>query len=211
MKPAGLILAGGRGSRMGGDVAKPLVTLAGRPLISHVIDRLAIQAEPVIVAAPFGQGFERFGLALAPDRRPGLAGPLAGIEAGLLTLAGMASRKPAEAGLQLLLVAPGDTPFLPADLAATLQSVSRDRPVIARFEARLQPATSLWPLSILADLTHWLDSGRPLAIRAFLESVGYDEAVIEPMAGAPGGDPFFNVNTPGDLAHAEAFLAEIGV
>ena len=58
------------------------------------------------------------------------------------------------------------------------------------------------------DLGRWLDSGRPLAIRAFLEATGYREVAIEPAPGAPGGDPFFNVNTPDDLARAAAFLSK---
>ena len=206
-KPAGLILAGGRGSRMGGDSPKPLLDLAGRPLISHVIDRLSAHAAPLLLAAPLGRGYERFGLALAPDRRPGLLGPLAGIEAGLLMLAEMGQGQSADDGPRQLVVAPGDTPFLPGDLVPALQSAAGDRPVIASFEGQLQPAASLWPLAILADLGRWLDAGRPLAIRAFLGAVGYREAAIAPVADAPGQDPFFNVNTPADLAHAEAFLA----
>ncbi|MCE7028828.1 molybdenum cofactor guanylyltransferase [Jiella avicenniae] len=205
--PAGLILAGGRGSRMGGDTPKPLIDLAGRPLISHVIDSVSAKVEPLILAAPLGKGYERFGLALAPDRRPGLLGPLAGIEAGLWTLAEMGQGQSAEEGPQQLLVAPGDTPFLPHDLVPALQSAAGDRPVIARFAGRPQPAASLWPLAVLADLGRWLDDGRPLAIRAFLGAIGHREAVIEPVPDAPDGDPFFNVNTPADLARAEAFLA----
>lgn len=207
-KPAGLILAGGRGSRMGGPIPKPLIDLAGRPLIAHVIDRLAAQVEPLLVAAPLDQGFERLGLTLAPDRRQGLLGPLAGIEAGLLTLAEVGGSDTA-GGLPLqLLVVPGDTPFLPDDLAESLQSLAGDRPVIARFKNRSQPATSLWPVSTLVHLTQWLDAEKPLAIRAFLQWTGYREAEIEPIADAPGKDPFFNVNTPADLAHAANFLAK---
>ncbi|NDW07448.1 NTP transferase domain-containing protein [Jiella sp. 40Bstr34] len=193
---------------MGGGIPKPLVELAGRPLIAHVIDRLSAHAAPLLLAAPPGQRFECFGLALAPDRRPGLLGPLAGIEAGLLTLVERNGGPSAEDGARQLVVAPGDTPFLPGDLVPTLQSAAGDRPVIASFAGRPQPAASLWPLTVLADLGRWLDSGRPLAIRAFLEATGYREVAIEPAPGAPGGDPFFNVNTPDDLARAAAFLSK---
>ncbi|ORE97808.1 molybdenum cofactor guanylyltransferase [Aurantimonas sp. 22II-16-19i] len=202
VKPAGLVLAGGRGSRMGGPTPKPLTPLCGRPLVAHVIARLEPQADRIFLAAPRDRGYERFGLTLAPDRRPGLPGPLAGIEAGL---AALPARRPGEPERRLLVV-PGDTPFLPQDLAERLAQRAGERPVIAVFEGRLQPATGLWPGSLLADLTRWLDTGRPLAIRAFLEEVGFDTAAIDATPDAPAGDPFFNVNTPDDLVTAEAFL-----
>lgn len=187
---------------MGGGTPKPLTLLGGRPLVGHVIARLEPQAEPLILAAPRDRGYERFALTLAPDRRPGLPGPLAGIEAGL---AALAARHPGEPGRRLLVV-PGDTPFLPRDLAERLAQRAGERPVIAAFEGRLQPATGLWPGRILADLTRWLDAGRPLAIRAFLADIGFDVAAIDDTADAPAGDPFFNVNTPDDLVAAEVFL-----
>ena len=201
MKPAGLILAGGRGSRMGGATPKPLVELAGRPLIAHVIERLEGQVAPLIVAAREGEGYDPFGLTLAPDRRPGFAGPLAGIEAGLHAVLAIGNSAPTH-----VLIVAGDTPFLPADLRARLASKSGHRPVIAHFAARPQPATSLWPVAVLHDLTRWLDDGRPLAIRAFLDSVGYETVEIAPSIAAPDGNPFFNINTPEDLVAAEEFL-----
>ncbi|MBO0903177.1 NTP transferase domain-containing protein [Jiella sonneratiae] len=200
-----MILAGGRGSRMGGAVPKPLVELAGRPLIAYVIDRLSAQAGPLILAAPRGVGFERFGLDLAPDRRPDLPGPLAGIEAGLEAAA---HRLPA--GPAYLLVTPGDTPFLPADLAARLAAPAAQTPVIVRFSGVRQPAVGLWPVAVLPALTAWLDDGRPLAIRAFLDTIGHQEVAIPASPSAPGGDPFFNVNSPGELALAERFLDAAG-
>ena len=203
MRAAGLILAGGRGSRMGGQTPKPLTELAGRPLIAHVIARLERQAMPIILAAPIGQDYERFALKLAPDLRPGLVGPLAGVEAGLLALADMRNEVPA-----YLVVTPGDTPFVPTDIVERLSSTASGKPVIASFQGRLQPATGIWPLTVLPALTRWLDDGRPLAIRAFLDDVGHDTVEIEASTDAPSGDPFFNVNTPEDLTVAEAFLGE---
>ncbi|WP_280988152.1 molybdenum cofactor guanylyltransferase [Jiella endophytica] len=201
MTPAGLILAGGRGSRMGGAVPKPLVPLAGRPLILHVVARLERQAAPLILAAPAGAGYDHLNLPLAPDHRPGLPGPLAGIEAGLQALSVMGT-----AGPDRLFVTPGDTPFLPVDIVERLASTDLDKPVAAVHAGRIQPATAMWPLTVLPDLERWLDEGRPLAIRAFLEAIGHVVAEIPATADAPAGDPFFNVNTPDDLSLAEAFL-----
>ena len=137
-----------------------------------------------------------------------MPGPLAGIEAGLLALDEMARSASVPGGPKELVVVAGDTPFLPGDLVERLKFAAADRPVIARFSGRPQPAAGLWPISALGPLKKWLDSERPLAIRAFLESIGYVETTIEPSAAAPGGDPFFNVNTPADLARAAAFLAQ---
>ncbi|WP_280891690.1 molybdenum cofactor guanylyltransferase [Jiella mangrovi] len=204
MRPAGLILAGGRGSRMRGTVPKPLIALAGRPLIAHVIERIGARTSSIILAAPRGAGYERFAHPLAPDLRPGLPGPLAGIEAGLAAIA-----TPGPHGAETprhCLVVPGDTPFLPRDLLERLSPHLGERPVVAAFAGRLQPATGLWPLSRLPDLSRWLDEGKPLAIRAFLESSGFAAVEIEPTATSPGSDPFFNVNTPDDLSVAETFL-----
>ncbi|MEX6506285.1 molybdenum cofactor guanylyltransferase [Jiella sp. M17.18] len=200
MKPAGLILAGGRGSRMGAGVPKPLRLLAGRPLLLHVADRLRPACEPLWVNAAPGEGFEALGLPLVADRRPDFRGPLAGIEAGLTQLA-------AEGVATHLLVAAGDTPFLRADLAARLAERGGERPLVARHAGRLQPTVGLWPLTTLAGLSDWLDAGQPLAIRAFIEATGYDVLDFAGGANASEGDPFFNVNTPEDLEDAERRLA----
>ncbi|MBO0661446.1 NTP transferase domain-containing protein [Jiella sp. MQZ9-1] len=200
MTPAGLILAGGHGSRMGGAVPKPLTLLAGRPLIGHIVDRLGDTVKPLLIAAPTGQGFERFARPLAPDLRPGLPGPLAGIEAGLAALTTLKDAP------RHLLVTPGDAPFLPRDLASQLTAAPDDQPIIAQFENRLQPATGLWPLGILPKLSAWLDADQPLAILAFLDSAGFVSVSIGPQDDAPDGDPFFNVNTPDDLATAQKFI-----
>ena len=202
MRPAGLILAGGRGSRMGGAVPKPLRLLCGRAMLAHVVDRLAGSCAPLWINAPAGAGYEPFGLDLVADRRADFRGPLAGVEAGLTRLAD----EPAPA--THLLTLPGDTPFLPVDIVRRMTEAAGGRPVVARFAGRLQPTVSLWPLAILPDLTAWLDAERPLAMRAFLDAVGHDAVDIPPNDNAPRGDPFFNVNTPDDLALAEAFCGK---
>ncbi|MCB8839223.1 molybdenum cofactor guanylyltransferase MobA [Aurantimonas sp. VKM B-3413] len=199
MTPAGLILAGGRGSRMGGGVPKPLLRLCGRAMLAHVVDRLSGSCAPLWINAQAGAGYEAFGLELVADRRADFRGPLAGVEAGLTRLA----ETPALA--THLLTVPGDTPFLPRDIVERMTEDAGSRPVVARFAGRLQPTVSLWPLAILPDLTAWLDAGKPLAMRAFLDAVGHGAVDIPPNDHAPEGNPFFNVNTPDDLALAEAF------
>lgn len=136
------MLAGGRGSRMGG-ADKGLQLLDGRPLVAHVIERLAPQATEVLISA--NRNLERYaalGHAVLPDP-PGLefAGPLAGILAGLQAL-------PDDAWL---LTAPCDGPHLPADLARRLLAAAgphglafaratREHPTHALLQARLREA-----------------------------------------------------------------------
>ncbi|PTT75762.1 molybdenum cofactor guanylyltransferase MobA, partial [Pelomonas sp. HMWF004] len=112
----GLVLAGGRGARMGG-LDKGLQLLAGQPLVAHVLARLAPQAAPLLISANRHlDTYAAFGHPVLPDP-PGLnfAGPLAGMLAGLNTL-------PADAWL---LTAPCDCPHLPADLAARLLAAAQ--------------------------------------------------------------------------------------
>ena len=207
MKPAGLILAGGRGTRMGGGVAKPLRILQGRPLIAHVAASMAPICDPLLVNAAEPEDFAFLGLPVIADRRSGFEGPLAGIEAGLAALRDMTAKR-AGAGAAVpaprhLLVAPADTPFLDAAVFGALLSDPGERPVVARFDDRLQPGVALWPLAALDGLTVWLDASGSRAIRHFLEAVGFDAVTIETRPGAPADDPFFNINTPDDLAFAE--------
>ena len=105
----GLVLCGGRATRMGG-VEKALVPWAGRPLLAHVIDRLAPQVGAVALNVNRQAAlYAGFGLPLWPDADDTLPGPLAGWLAAL-------GRSPTE----WLLSVPCDSPLLPADLAARL-------------------------------------------------------------------------------------------
>ncbi|MEM6490044.1 MAG: NTP transferase domain-containing protein, partial [Pseudomonadota bacterium] len=83
LKIAGVILAGGLARRMGGG-DKALLALAGRPLLAHVIERLAPQVDGLALNANGDPArFARFGLPVLADTVPGFAGPLAGVLAGM--------------------------------------------------------------------------------------------------------------------------------
>jgi molybdopterin molybdotransferase len=106
---SGLLLAGGRGTRMG-HVDKGLQRLKGTTMAAHVLARMAPQV--AILAINANQNLDTyaaFGLPVWPDDTPGFAGPLAGLEAGLRRCT-----------TPYLLTAPCDSPFLPPDLAARL-------------------------------------------------------------------------------------------
>ena len=105
-----MILAGGRATRMGGG-DKGLLPLGGRPILAHVIERLAPQVERLALNANGDPArFAAFGLPVLADSVPGHAGPLAGVLAGLDWAA-------AE-GAEAIVTAAADTPFFPRDLVA---------------------------------------------------------------------------------------------
>ncbi len=151
----GLVLAGGRGTRMGG-VDKGLQPLNGMPMVKHVIDRLSPQVGGLMINA--NQNLERyraFGLPLWPDQLSGFAGPLAGLHTGLMHCA-----------TDYLVTAPCDSPFLPADLVARLSAAlaaQEAKLAVAATEEngarQLHPVFCLMHVSVLPSLTAYLDDG----------------------------------------------------
>lgn len=201
----GLILAGGQARRMGGG-DKPLLPLGGRPMLAHVIARLRPQVAGLLLSANGDPA--RFApwavpaIPMLPDSLPGQPGPLAGILAGLDWLA---ERRD---GAGWLLSVPGDTPFIPADLAARLRAarVAAGTPLAcARSGGRLHPAVGLWPVALRDALRRALLADER-KVAHWTARHGCAEAEW------PGGpaDPFFNANTPEELAEAEARLAREG-
>lgn len=196
MIPAGAILAGGAGSRMQpSSVAKPLIELAGKPLIVHVAERLAGHVRPLVVNSPRHEGFEGLGLPIVPDLRPQRRGPLAGMEAVHAFLS-TAYPQPAH-----ILFAPGDTPFLPVDFVARMCAAA-GRVRIARSNGRMHPTASLWPMDALAGLGSHLDTpGCRGSVLDYARGLGFDTVDFD---GNGTIDPFFNINLPADLATASA-------
>ena len=199
---AGLVLAGGRSARMGGGLPKPLQGLGGRALIDHGLARLVGHVDPVLISANDRQPFARFGLPVVADRQPDFAGPLAGLDAAA---AWLAENRP---GVTHMLALPGDTPFLPADVARTLCEAAGARVRVARHAGRLHPTVAVWPLAVLAGLPGHLATATSLSILRFLEKAGFEAVDFPDDPAAPSGDPFFNVNTPADLALAMLGMAK---
>jgi len=195
--PAGLILAGGQSRRFGAG-PKGLALLGGRPLVAHVIDRVAPQCQALAlnVNGPPG-AFGDFGLPLVADGLPGFPGPLAGVLAGLRWLA-------ARGTAETLLTVTVDEPFVPQDLAARLGAARPDGDTIthAASQGRGHYLAALWPLSVADDLDRALRLDGLARIRDFIAR--HPSVTVDFGAGPP--DPFFNINTPDDLARAEALL-----
>ena len=145
----GIILAGGQGRRMGG-VDKGLQLLGGKPMIDHVIARLAPQVVEIIINANQNlESYAKFGYPVAPDVTGGYAGPLAGLQAGLQA-----------AGHPLVVTVPCDSPFLPLDLVARLAAAIGDNDLaVAKTGAQAHPVFALVHRKLLDHLTAYLAGG----------------------------------------------------
>ena len=191
--PLGVILAGGQATRMGGG-DKGLLPLGGRTLLSHVIDRFLPQVAGLALNANGDPArFDAFGLPVLADSIDGFVGPLAGVLAGLDWAATQ--------GATHIVTAAADTPFFPADLVPQLMlaAETQGRPIaLARTENGRHPTFGLWPVDLRDDLRQALQDG----VR---KVVAWTDKHGTAMADFPvlGFDPFFNVNTPDDLARAE--------
>ncbi len=195
----GLILAGGLARRMGGG-DKALKPLAGRPILSHVVKRLQGQCDDLLLNANGDPArLAGFGLPVVADTVPDFAGPLAGILAGLDWIA---AHRPQ---IDWLLSVAADTPFIPDDLASRLHRArgAAGTPLAcAASGGRQHHAIGLWPLALRQDLRRALAAGeRKLGRWTEGHGVAVAEWPAKPI------DPFFNVNTPEDLAEAERLAA----
>jgi len=202
----GVILAGGLSRRMEGT-EKSLMELAGKPLITHVRDRLAPQVARLIVNANGDAArFDFLGLPAVADTIPHHAGPLAGI------LAGMRWAEAQTPDLRFIATAATDTPFFPADFVARLASASgfaQDRIALATSGGYRHPVFGLWPVALANDLETFLNSGQGGKVMRFVERHRLTEVDFDLLL-ADGGpmDPFFNVNTPEEFERARRLAPE---
>ena len=190
----GLVLCGGRSSRMGGG-EKALMDLAEEPLVDRVLRRLSPQVEQVAINANRELGaYGARGLPVLEDVIGGYQGPLAGVLTGL--------RWAEAAGASHVLSVAGDTPFYPEDLAQRLSEAlgGGDRIAMAQTEDGRHPTFALWPVDLGDDLQASLEGG----VRKIIAwSDGHGCAKVR-FEGTP--DPFFNVNTPDDMAEATRMI-----
>lgn len=194
----GVILAGGRATRMGGG-DKGLLMVGGQSLLARVIDRLAPQCAPLAISANGDPArLAGFGLPVLPDPLPEFPGPLAGVLAGLDWAAGQDATA--------IITAATDTPFFPLDLAARLQAAASSSGLAlaattSNDRTRPQPTFGLWPVSLRDALRDALISGQR-RVGDFAQAQG---AGLASWPASPN-DPFFNINTPEDMALAETLF-----
>jgi molybdopterin-guanine dinucleotide biosynthesis protein A len=193
----GVLLAGGLARRMGGG-DKCLCDLKGRPILAHVIARARPQVDCLVINANGDPGrFAPFGLPIVADSLGPYAGPLAGILAGLEW-----ARDHLGVGAWVASFA-ADTPYFPIDwvarVRAAIAAAGADLGCCASGE-RSHPVFGLWPVRLAAALRQAMAAETVRKIDAWtaryhLVTVRFD---IDPA----GGDPFFNINAPADLAMA---------
>jgi molybdopterin-guanine dinucleotide biosynthesis protein A len=194
--PACVILAGGLARRMGGG-DKPLRPIGGRTILDHVVARIGPQCSKLALNANGDPArFAQWPLPVIADSVEGFVGPLAGVLAGMDWAASQ--------GEWLLSVA-ADCPFLPLDLVSRLAAAQLQHDadiVVASSGAQAHPVIALWRAALREDLRRALVEEQVRKIDRWTAryKVAHVEWPIEPI------DPFFNANTPEDLAIAEAFL-----
>ncbi|MEX0305778.1 MAG: molybdenum cofactor guanylyltransferase MobA [Ruegeria sp.] len=211
-KPLGVILAGGLATRMGGG-DKGLLQIGGQSLLHHVINRLRPQVKGLALNANGDAArFSKLKLPVIPDSIEGFAGPLAGVLAGLDWAA--------EQGADAIVTAAADTPFFPRDLVKqlVLASEGQKHPLVMATTPRTgdealksgggkrvnrHPTFGLWPVALRDDLRAALNDGLRKVV---LWTDQHDGR--EALFSADPFDPFFNVNTPDDLARAETLLEQ---
>ncbi len=196
----GLLLAGGLARRMGGG-DKCLRLLGGKPILAHIVQRLAPQTKRLVLNANGDPArFASFGLPVVADSVGGFAGPLAGILAGLDWASAEAPNCPS------VLSAPTDAPFLPRDLVRRLleaRAAEAAEIAMAASGGQVHPVAGLWPVALAQDLRHALVVEGIRKVDTW--TARYKVAVVDfPIEGF---DPFFNANRPEDLAEAERLMA----
>jgi len=197
----GVLLAGGLARRMGGG-DKPMRQIAGRTILDRVIARLAPQCDGLILNANGDPArFASFGLPVIADTVKNFPGPLAGV---LAALDWAATNRP---GVEFMLSAAADCPFLPRDLVARLHRTRAEQNAqlaVAASAGQSHPVIGLWSVALREELRHALvvEDMRKIdrwTARYRLATVTWP---AEPL------DPFFNANTMDDIAAAER-LAEL--
>jgi molybdopterin-guanine dinucleotide biosynthesis protein A len=189
----GLILAGGRGTRMG-TVDKGLQTFRGKPMVAHVIERLSPQVQGLMINANQNlETYRAFGYPVWPDNVQGFAGPLAGLQAGL-----------AHCATPYLVTAPCDSPFLPADLVQRLGGAIAEQDADVALAVtgsgasrQPHPVFCLLKCSLLPSLEAYLGQGGR-KVDAWFASLRKAEVLFEDEAA------FSNINTLEELQRYQA-------
>jgi molybdopterin-guanine dinucleotide biosynthesis protein A len=195
----GVVLAGGLARRMGGG-DKPLRLLGGTPILERIIGRVRPQVDALALNANGDpERFEMTGMDVIADSMDGNLGPLAGV------LTGMEWARREHPSAKWLVTFPGDAPFLPRNLVERLmQSVTRAGAdmACAASDGRAHPVVGLWPVRLADDLRKAMveDDVRKVDLWT-----GRFKVIQVEFAGEPV-DPFFNANSPEDVAVAERLL-----
>ena len=194
MSISAIILAGGRATRMSG-ADKGLVPLQQKPLIQHVINRLAPQVDEILINAnrELAQ-YQALGYTVLQDEVEDFLGPLAGFSLGLQ-----------HAKHDYVLTVPCDSPLLPVDLALRLMAALVEHKaeiVVVSSDGSAHPVFCLCKKTVLPSLTAYLEQGER-RVSAWQKSQQYIEVDFSDCSEA-----FTNLNTFEDLAALELKLSK---
>jgi molybdopterin-guanine dinucleotide biosynthesis protein A len=186
---AGLILMGGRSSRMGGG-DKALLPFGAATILDAAIGRFGPQVSTLAISANGDPGrLSRFRLPVLPDPENGPEGPLGGVRAGLAWAASLGR-------ITHLATVPADAPSPPDNLVARLLEAAGDGAAVATGPDGIEPLHALWPVACIQALDALIAEG-----------VGSPKRALGRLGAAPvafdGQDAFLDVDTPADLAAAK--------
>jgi molybdopterin-guanine dinucleotide biosynthesis protein A len=188
----GLVLAGGRSVRFGGE--KAVVLLEGRPLLAWAAERLRTVCRTVAINVRPGTEAESvtktLGMPTLYDDAGDALGPLAGIKVGLIWAE--------EQGAHTLAVSPCDAPLLPDDLYVRLLEQAEGGAAMAETSDGRQPLCALWPITALPAIREALVDGAHPPTWQVLERVGARKVLFDPP------EAFANINTRDELAAVAA-------
>ena len=188
----GLVLAGGRSVRFGGE--KAVAKLEGRTLLEWAAERLRTVCSEVAINVRKGTEAEAFALARGMptlyDEAGDALGPLAGVKVGLIWAE--------ERGARLLAVSPCDAPLLPGDLYVRLLEGAEGGAAMAETRDGRQPLCAVWPVTALPAVRNALAGGAHPPTWQMLERLGANKVMFD------RSEAFANVNTRDDLAAIEA-------
>ena len=199
---AGVILAGGQSRRMGGG-DKCLRELAGRTLLSRIVERVRGQVGPLALNANGDPSrFAAIGLPVVSDSVGGFAGPLAGV------LTGLEWARDHAPGCEFVATFACDAPFLPVDLVTRMMHAMSEQGAdmaCAASGGRDHPVFALWPVRLAPELREALvdEDIRKVDVWTARYRLARVAFATDPV------DPFFNVNRPDDFAAAEALAKDL--
>jgi len=206
----GVIVAGGKASRMK-NLDKPLLPLAGKPIIEHVIDLARPQVDELVISANRNlDGYRRFNLPLVSDLTASYEGPLVGI------CSAMQWFHDCGVNADYLACFPADVPAFPSDIAKQLRTSleqladsTQDKASISNTVAwcqtgqQVQPLFSLWPFAVLNSLKQAVNEGIH-GPRLFFR----DNPDVVLLLPAPQPPQFLNINTPEQLIEAKQLFGD---
>jgi len=190
----GVILAGGASRRYGHD--KALATLGGTALLQWVITRVQPQVGRLAISGTARSGFS---LPVIADTVKD-AGPLS----ALCSVLAWAE----QAGLSQVVTFSCDTPFVPVNIVRDLRAALEDYDcAVASRAGAVHPTFTLWKI----EAREKIETAFAIGVRSLHDAISYVDSTLVDFSAiryGPGGDPFFNINSPGDMAAAQSWLTD---